>query len=106
MNYSVDAGDWSTQANPGLVLQFNKTTCTSLNVEIGVAGDRSESGSVELVQSNSSPQIVTVPYNTIVNHVFTFDGGPWQLNSWNQYGDGPTAVYLDGSATCYSLSGK
>jgi len=91
----------NTPPNYDSVLQFGKTSCSTLTLQLGVVGGTS--GTAEIVQASSVPQQTTVPAGSVESMTFSLDGGPWYLDTWGATGNEEN--YFNGYANCWTDSG-
>jgi hypothetical protein len=115
-NYQV-----STYANantsPGqTVITFPVTSCRSASLTIVVGRTANDNGpfpgssaTIQIAQSASDPQLITVPDTTQQAFNFNLDGGPFDVDDWfttnGNYYDDHEYVYLSGNFSCYTLNG-
>lgn len=115
-NYQV-SGEVTNTTSPGQTeFEFGNTSCQSGSLAVAVGHPSSEGGpfgtgstaTLQIAQSASDPQLVTIPDTSEQQFNFKLDGGPFDIDSWfapagnNNFED----FYASGTFSCYTLNGK
>lgn len=103
----------SSQASPGTTeLSFPATSCKSgsLTITVGEADglEPGESATIQIAQSASDPQLITIPDTSQQVFDFNLDGGPFIIDDWYTPGtqdDGYERLSYSGEFNCYTLNG-
>lgn len=114
-NYQA-SGSVDPDTSPGQTdFAFGATSCQSGSLNVVVGFDTEHGGAfpgasatVQIAQSASDPQLLTVPDTSQQTFKFNLDGGPFDLDSWftTNGQNGWENIYLSGTFSCYTLNGK
>ncbi|MGB8197065.1 MAG: hypothetical protein WCF25_08680 [Acidimicrobiales bacterium] len=108
---------FATASPGGTNLTFPPTSCRSaaLSVIVGWPAGSSYGGvlpgasiTIQVAQTASDPQLITVPDTSEQHFDFNLDGGPFDIDSWftTDGQDNADQYYLTGSFDCYTPNGK
>jgi hypothetical protein len=112
--YNYEFSDYTeSQASPGDdELSFPATSCDSgsLTITVGLIDNTNPGGSatVQIAQSASDPQIVTIPDTSQQLFNFNLDGGPFIIDDWYTPGSNNNSyerLFYSGTFDCYTLNG-
>lgn len=103
------------KTSPGqTTITFPATSCRSASLNIVVGRSATDNGpfpgssaTIQIAQSASDPQLITVSDTTQQVFNFNLDGGPFDVDAWftTNGSNGYESAYLSGTFSCYTTNG-
>ena len=102
----VTSNEGSVYPNFYNLIDFPATTCRSIAFSFGMPANGSQSGDtayLETIEQTRDPQVASAGFGVLKTLHAKLDGHPWFLE--NSASNGADEIAINGTASCYTLSG-